>query len=1145
MRKRILIVFVAVLNFISIISGVSFAADTSEYVVFFNKADNTAITAIGNAGEIYAKISLDEEKPETAVILIAKYDNNERLLEIVNGFETDGDEIKTNSISPDGAKTVKVFALDGFSNMKPILSKTIGIEADKMIGADNADKFKAKTELIFAQGKTVNVGDIFSGENVVSKYTDVAFETVSGTARAVFNEKSETWTEDTITFSGEGTVKVLIKDYYFCNTAEALVEVVAPQDRYSVVFENTENYLYRAGNQNALKLESLFDENEGVTAYAEPRVEVTNIAGNAKGTFTKNDTIWTDGTIKFSGTGVVNVTIKDEFSNPVDLKLEIVDATNVTAYSELENKNSVLLNDIEMSSNSSYKLSNATLYGNGFTFDVTNGAYSGAGTAAKNYLILLQNSTLDNVKIVGAVYTEYGSTSASDYNRATVLSMGNDTIANSYISNCACPVRMINADLEIINSTLKGGNFANLDIQNGHVILDNVTTINQVNANDTASDGTVVVGLGVVVYYEGVLSSTTVEVKNGITQYNNISDSQAAEYITNSTASQLANEMFGTAYKNLQYSDGSNTWVNTGIVSMTDAVGDSNISDVDGYSEASVKFSGKSGYVHTKVPTADDITAVVPEYVTYGQYAIAPKYSFDYTSKNYMAKTEGSNDYCYYDNGTVLISMDEGDTVNWDTSILAATKADQTLDYSVSMDGTDYTGKSIAFSKAGDYTLTYTYTDDNNYASDGVTKYSKTYTKNVYISVSVVKPNAKNAEFTFGSSNTPSRVVTIGNDTYVMPNVTATSDTIGSKTISGTTVYYPILEAYSSDGKTEHSSVNFWYMCFPVFKNAVTITDYVDGGTGDAVIYNSSTTALPSGLSAENPSTTFQYSSSPEAPEAPVNEDGVLCYTSPELSNNARNEMTVVAKYTYKDNAGATYYYYIGYHCPEMTVSSSCITPDTKIMLSDGGEKRIDELTYEDELLVWNFYKGDYDRVSPAIIFEHGYGNNTVIELRFEDGTEIKAVNLHQFFDITDNKFVNISKDTVASLVGHSFAKTDGEGYKEIRLTDYEIREEYIEAFGVISANHYNVILEGMLTTDFEVQDVGLFNYFEVGNNLTFNQEKMKADIEEYGLYTYEDFENYLSPELFEAFNVKYMKVAVGKGQFTYEGIIELIGKWL
>ena len=68
-----------------------------------------------------------------------------------------------------------------------------------------------------------------------------------------------------------------------------------------------------------------------------------------------------------------------------------------------------------------------------------------------------------------------------------------------------------------------------------------------------------------------------------------------------------------------------------------------------------------------------------------------------------------------------------------------------------------------------------------------------------------------------------------------------------------------------------------------------------------------------------------------------------------------------------------------------------------------------------------------------------------------------------------------------------------------------------------------------------------LISYFEMGDNLMYDQEKMQADIEKYGLYTYEDFAEYVTYEQFVAFNGAYLKVAVGKGLITWEEILELI----
>ena len=222
-----------------------------------------------------------------------------------------------------------------------------------------------------------------------------------------------------------------------------------------------------------------------------------------------------------------------------------------------------------------------------------------------------------------------------------------------------------------------------------------------------------------------------------------------------------------------------------------------------------------------------------------------------------------------------------------------------------------------------------------------------------------------------------------------------------------------------------------------------------------------------------------------------------------------------------------------------------CVTPDTLVTLADGSQKRIDEVTYDDMLLVWNNFTGKYDVAPAAIIFNHGYDNNTIIKLSFSDGTVVKVANLHQFYDTGLNKYVSIDAESVAQYIGHTFAKQSGDGFTTVTLESYDVSVEYEAAYGIISAFHYNIIVEGMISTDFMLEDYDLFNYFEYGENMTFDEAKMQADIEKYGLYTYEDFADYLTYEQFVGFNVQYFKIAVGKGNYTYEGILALISTYL
>ena len=885
----------------------------------------------------------------------------------------------------------------------------------------------------------------------------------------------------------------------------------------------TGNFLYRVGNLNEVSIKYLFEIREN-TGYD---IVIENVTGTAKGEGVDS--------IKFTGTGIVRVKISNKNCNDCakELLLEVIDAKNITsAEGTTTGGNFVLLCNIKTNTYVNYW--NATVYGNGFEYSLE-GAPTTYNSKQGHGILVTKNTVLDNLVIIGDIYNSYGAYTNQDYYNSAVDAVGPTTIQNCYIANCAAPV-LARADLTIINTTLYGGTVANLIIRSGTVTLEDVTTAN-------FADGRNLVGMGIVIHTDATESAKLI-LNGTLKQYNFISEANAPN---DANAKNLYTAMFDSKCSKYHFGTSPNRYVNAGIISMTALFDASDITDNanTGYEGASVTVVGVNGYVYTQLNTNGSVDNSYDKisdlhYAT-TQGTLAPNYMFDYTNKNYQEKQDGSNDYCYEEGGKVHISMDEGDVFNWDTSILTVNKVGNILSYTVSMNGDDYTGKSISFNTAGEYKITYTYTDVYNYflSNGNIATYSKTYTKTVVINVSVIKATTKHAEFTFGGSNTSSVIVTIDNKNYVMPNVSGTSATIGSTTVNGQTIYYPIVEIVMSDNKTSHTSA--WYAYFPVFSGAVTIKDYQNNGTGDPVTFGSSTTTMPSGLSiVGDPTQLFKYQSSSTAGASPVVKNNILVYSSPSISAK-RSEYNTVIQYSYQDNAGTTYYYYIGYHAPAQSYSSICLSPDTLITLADGTKKEIQHLRVGDEVLAWNFYTGKYEIMPVSLLQAHSTGLMNVLHLYFEDGTELKILGEHGVFDADLNTFVFIDEDDVEKYIGHSFVKQDGDSFTTVKLIDYAIVEEYTTAYTILSADHYNVMAEGMFTvTPAHVGD-NFFNPFDVGEDMKYDEEAVKADIEKYGLYTYEDFDHVVTYEQFVALNLGHFKVSVGKGYITYDGLIYLI----
>ena len=220
--------------------------------------------------------------------------------------------------------------------------------------------------------------------------------------------------------------------------------------------------------------------------------------------------------------------------------------------------------------------------------------------------------------------------------------------------------------------------------------------------------------------------------------------------------------------------------------------------------------------------------------------------------------------------------------------------------------------------------------------------------------------------------------------------------------------------------------------------------------------------------------------------------------------------------------------------------SGGCVTGDTLITLADRTQKRADQITYQDELLVWDFYNGCYAVSRPSAIYNYGDDNYVVTNLHFSDGNTVKMIAEHEFFDVEANRFVYMTEDNVASFVGRSFLRVDGDGYSPVTLVGYDYTVEYTGSYTILTAVHYNCISEGMfsLTADPSYKCETFFRIFEVGENMRFDAAKMEADIRTYGLYTYEDYAAYVSYEEYVAFGGAYFKVLVGKGLLKFEDIL-------
>ena len=179
------------------------------------------------------------------------------------------------------------------------------------------------------------------------------------------------------------------------------------------------------------------------------------------------------------------------------------------------------------------------------------------------------------------------------------------------------------------------------------------------------------------------------------------------------------------------------------------------------------------------------------------------------------------------------------------------------------------------------------------------------------------------------------------------------------------------------------------------------------------------------------------------------------------------------------------------------TARSTCLIKGTKILLANGEYKNIEDIRYNDLLLVFNYETGKMIEEFPIWIekgdITRGYQKNT-----FSDGTILKTRGWHGVFSVDKNAFVSVDNPNDFHI-GTKVLKMDKNGKtKVVTVTKIESIEEKTTYYHVVSTRYYNVIANGLLTTD---GTVILSNLYGFNNDLTWT----KLRDNNHDLYTKEE----------------------------------------
>lgn len=164
--------------------------------------------------------------------------------------------------------------------------------------------------------------------------------------------------------------------------------------------------------------------------------------------------------------------------------------------------------------------------------------------------------------------------------------------------------------------------------------------------------------------------------------------------------------------------------------------------------------------------------------------------------------------------------------------------------------------------------------------------------------------------------------------------------------------------------------------------------------------------------------------------------------------------------------------------------SEPCIIEGTQITLADGSTKAIEDITYDDELLVWNFYAGRFDKAKPKWIKVEQTTPRYCL-VKFSNGAEVGFVGpgehtrqsdggrgYHRIFNKEAGAFTYVGTEETPNGTT-TFAQDE----TFPTVISQEVVEKEVKFYNVITDKHYNIFANGILTScrlsnEYKIEDM-------------------------------------------------------------------------
>lgn len=143
----------------------------------------------------------------------------------------------------------------------------------------------------------------------------------------------------------------------------------------------------------------------------------------------------------------------------------------------------------------------------------------------------------------------------------------------------------------------------------------------------------------------------------------------------------------------------------------------------------------------------------------------------------------------------------------------------------------------------------------------------------------------------------------------------------------------------------------------------------------------------------------------------------------------------------------------------------SCLIAGTLITLADGSKKPIEDITYDDDILVWDFFNGCFASAKPRwikikqtadVYNKLTFDNGAMLGLVGEGGTQ----GYHRIFNKQACCFTHtgVPETPIGTI-------TFAEDKSEPVLVSQELANETVDYYNIITDKHFNIFANGILTS--------------------------------------------------------------------------------